>query len=257
MPDEIKLIDATATRPQDDPEYVPCSFVCIAAETDAHYVMEMLKTIPPKSEVVILWNKRGDDGSVVHRKDVTFANGTIIRYYRTEWQELDFSALRNIAIGLASREWVMWLDADDRLLTHQHGFFTSKLLEYPPGVGGLTCGCVGIQPDPRPGKAHEGAIRYHVPHIRLLRNGYGFRFTGRAHEQIGWAVQEQAFMLVECSLIVHHVGYETDADTMRSKLERNLAGVSAEYLSATDPERKKFWADMMRREASNIHNYKG
>ena len=257
MPEQIKIIDATAPDPRDAEDYVPVSFVCIASENDAHFVADMLKTIPPKSEVVILWNKRGDDESVVHRKDVPFANGTVVRYYQTQWQELDFAALRNTAIALASREWIMWMDADDRLLTHQHGFFTSKLHEYPPGVGGLTCGCVGIQPDPRPGRAHEGAVRYHVPHIRLFRNGYGFRFTGRAHEQIGWAVQEQAFVLVECSLIVHHVGYETDADTMRGKLERNLAGVSHEYLNATDPERKKFWAEMMRREASNIHNYKG
>jgi hypothetical protein len=239
------------------PEQVSVSFVVIAAEKDAHYMRDMLSTIPANSEVVVLWNKCGTDDSVVHRKDVAMQNGTIVRYYQTEWKELDFSALRNVAIGLASREWIMWMDADDRLLIHQHGFFTGKLLDYPPGVGGLTCGCVGIQPDPRPGKALEGAVRYHVPHIRLFRNGYGFRFTGRAHEQIGWAVQEQAFMLVECSLIVHHVGYETDADTMRSKLERNLAGITAEYLNEEDPERKKFWAQMMRREASNINNYQG
>jgi hypothetical protein len=62
-------------------------------------------------------------------------------------------------------------------------------------------------------------------------------------------------MLAECSLIVHHVGYETDADTMRTKLERNLAGVTAEYLNAQDPERRKFWANLMRREASNLHIY--
>lgn len=235
---------------------VRVSFVVIAAEKDAHFMNDMLSTLPAKCEVIVLWNRRGDDASVVHRKDVTLENGTLVRYFLTEWQELDFSHLRNIAIGLASREWIMWMDADDRLLVHQHDFFRTTLLEYPPGVGGVTCGCVGIQPDPRPGKSHENALRYHVPHIRLLRNGYGFRFTGRAHEQIGWSIQEQAFMIVSCSLIVHHVGYETDADTMRAKLERNLAGVSYEFTNADDPERKKFWADMMRREASNINNYK-
>jgi hypothetical protein len=245
----------TDTMPEQQAMQVPVSFCVIAAEGDAHFMQDMLGTIPPNSEVIILWNKRGDDEGVVHRKDVTMSNGTVIRYYRTEWKVLDFAKLRNITIGLANREWIMWLDADDRLLVHQHGFFTGKLLEYPPGVGGLTCGCVGIQPDPRPGKAHEGATRYHVPHIRLFRNGYGFLFTGSCHEQIGWAVQEQAFMLAECSLIVHHVGYETDADTMRTKLERNLAGVTAEYLNAQDPERRKFWANLMRREASNLHIY--
>lgn len=254
MPD-IKIIDATAPRPQDDPAYVPVSFVCIAAETDAHYVMNMLKTIPAKSEVVILWNKRGDDGSVVHRKDVDFANGTVVKYYQTEWQELDFAALRNTAIALASREWIMWMDADDRLLTHQHGFFLGKLLEYPPGVGGLTCGCVGMQPLPQTSNGPQEVVRYHEPHIRLFRNGYGFHFEGRAHEQIGWSVQEQAFMIVQCSLLVHHVGYETDADTMHAKLDRNLAGVTAEYLNAKDPERKKLWAKLMRREASQLHIY--
>jgi hypothetical protein len=238
-----------------DPEAVRVSFCVIAAETDAHYMTDLLKTIPAKSEVVVLWNKSGDDDGVVHRKDVTMPNGTVVRYYSTEWQVLDFAALRNITIGLASREWIMWLDADDRLLIHQHGFFTGKLLEYPPGIGGLTCGCVGIQPDPRPGRVHEGATRYHVPTVRIIRNGYGFRFEGSCHEQVAWSVQEQAFNLAECSLLVHHVGYETDADTMRSKLERNLAGVSAEYLKEQDPERKKFWAHLMRREASNIHNY--
>ena len=235
---------------------VRVSFVVIAAEKDAHFMNDMLSTLPAKCEVIVLWNRRGDDASVVHRKDVTLENGTLVRYFLTEWQELDFSRLRNIAIGLASREWIMWMDADDRLLVHQHGFFSGKLLEYPPGVGGLMCGCVGIQPMPHKGDNPQELKRYHAEHIRLFRNGYGFRFEGKCHEQIGWSIQEQAFMIVGCSLLVHHVGYETDADAMRTKLERNLAGVTDEYLKAQDPERKKFWASLMTREASQLHIYR-
>lgn len=241
--------------PMAQPDEVRVSFCVIAAETDAHYITDLLKTIPPMSEVVVLWNKSGDDEGVVHRKEVTMPSGTVVRYYSTEWQVLDFAKLRNITIGLASREWIMWLDADDRLLIHQHGFFTGKLLEYPPGVGGLTCGCVGIQPLPQSSGKPQEVTRYHAQHIRLFRNGYGFQFEGQCHEQIGWSMQERAFMIVECSLMVHHVGYETDADTMRNKLDRNLAGVTTEYLKATDPERKKFWASLMRREASQLHIY--
>ena len=228
------------------------SFACIAHKSEAHHVMQMLATIPAGAEVVVLWNEQGDNIGVMERKTVTLQNGTVVRYYETEWRKLHFANLRNLCIDLCSREWVMWIDADDRLLPHQHSWF-SELDIYPPGVGGLVCGCVGVQPKHQQGS--NDVMRYHTPTARVFRNYKGFIFQGAAHEQIGWSIEKQGFSIGQCSLIIHHVGYEVDADAMTSKLKRNVRGLAHEIANCTDDEKLIFWTQMIHRDSQSFMYY--
>jgi hypothetical protein len=237
------------------PEGLPLSVCVIATESDAHYMLDLLRTIPNGSEVVVLWNSIGEvEEPTVHRKTKTYGN-TVVRYYKTVKTKLHFANLRNECIALATRPWIMWLDADDRLMVHQHDFF-KRLNEYPPGIGGLTCGCVGSQPK-YTGNEFDDSLRYHVPTVRLFRNGYGFQFEGAAHEQIGWSIDEAGFRAAPCSLIVHHVGYEISADKMKAKLERNVKLLSTEYASCDDQRKLSLWSQMLARDSQHLQKYQG
>lgn len=233
---------------------LPISVCVIAAKMDAHYVIDLLKTIPQGCEVIVLWNEIADyESPATHRKTVQMGS-TTVNYYEATRTSLHFADLRNECIALAQREWILWLDADDRLLIHQHDIFKT-LEDYPPGIGGLVCGCVGSQPSFA--SEFDDSVRYHVPTIRLFRNGYGFRFEGAAHEQIGWAISSRAFRTAPCSLLVHHVGYEVSADKIKAKLERNATLLSKEYASSTDPEKRKLWATMLARDSNHLMKYQG
>jgi len=238
-----------------DPQGLPVSVCVIAAESDAHYVGDLLRTLPKGVEVIVLWNSINDaDEPTVHRKTQTIGN-TVVKFYKASKTKLHFAKLRNECIALATRPWILWLDADDRLMTHQHGFFDT-LSEYPPGIGGLICGCVGSQPK-YTGNDFDDTLRYHVPTIRLFRNGYGFQFEGAAHEQIGWSIDASGFRTAPCSLIVHHVGYEISADKMKSKLERNVKLLSTEYAACEDPHKLMMWSGILARDSQHLMKYQG
>jgi hypothetical protein len=240
-----------ATNQSSEPKQVDVSFACIAHKSEAHHVMQMIATLPSGCEVVVLWNEQGDNLEVVERKKITLNNGTVVRYYETQWQELHFANLRNLCIGLCSRGWVMWIDADDRLLTHQHSWF-DDLTIYPAGVGGLVCGCVGVQPK------HEGnsnVMRYHHPQTRVFRNNKAFAFKGAAHEQITWSIEQQGLTLETCSLLVHHVGYEVDADSMMAKVRRNVKGLAREIADCTDDDQLVYWTQMIHRDSGSFMYY--
>lgn len=233
---------------------LPLSVCVIAAESDAHYLVDLLKTLPPNVEVIVLWNKRGELSPVRHRKDRHLASGTIIRYFEVETPELHFAQLRNLCIAMASRPWIMYLDADDRLMIHQHGEF-KRLAEYPPGVGGLICSCVGLQKSSD--KTAMKAVRFNVETTRIFRNGYGFQFEGAAHEQVSWSISEKAFQSAECPIIVHHVGYEVDADAICTKLARNVKALSQEVATCTDEQKLGLWRELLARDSHLLMNYQG
>lgn len=236
-----------------DTPFIDVSVCVIAKETEAAHVREMIATLPAGCEVVILWNKQGKENYVKVKGTQILKNGTSIQSLRYEWEELDFAELRNICISYAWRNWILYLDADDRLLQHQQHFF-DKLSEYPPGVGALTCGCVGNQPTHDPEKPSE-VMRFHTPQPRLFRNAKGFKFEGAAHEQLGWSIMEKGFMIADCSLVIHHVGYEVEADAMKYKMMRNVRALAREFLRCDNADKLKFWAQMLHRDTQSLNYY--
>ena len=248
------MIDPMKSPQGDRPRpWIPVSFVCIAHKNDAHWIKGMISTLPAGCELIVLWNSQGEDTTVRERKEKLLDNGTILRFYETNWTEFSFAELRNKAIAKAERDWIMWLDADDRLLVHQHDFFL-KLDEYPAGVAGIYCGCVGVQPTHAPDKPNE-VLRFNAEQLRLFRNGLGFAFEGRAHEQIVWSIQSAGYNVTHSSLLVHHQGYEVDADSMRAKMERNVRLLSADAAEATDDSRFDFYVKMLARDTQSLSFY--
>lgn len=233
--------------------FIDVSVCVIAKDTEAEHVRQMIATLPAGVEVVILWNKQGKENYIKQAATQTLRNGTMITTLRYEWDELDFSELRNLCIQRAWRNWILWLDADDRLLPHQHDFF-NRLDIYSPGIGALTCGCVGNQPTHDDTKPLE-VMRFCAPQPRLFRNGCGFKFEGAAHEQLGWSVNHNGYMIADCSLVIHHVGYETDADSMRNKMMRNVRALAREFLRCEDETKLKFWASLLHRDSQSLNFY--
>lgn len=233
--------------------WIPVSFVTIAHKNDAHWIQKMISTLPNGCELIVLWNEHGEDTTVRERKEKALENGIIIRFFETNYTDFSFAEIRNKAIAKAERDWIMWLDADDRLLVHQHTFFNT-LDEYPPGVGGLFCGCVGVQPT-HASEDPTNVLRYHSEQLRLFRNGYGFEFRGRAHEQLVWSVHERGYNTPHCSLLVHHEGYEVDADSMRNKMLRNVKLLSADLAECDDDQKQAFLVDMLNRDTQSLKFY--
>lgn len=129
----------------------------------------------------------------------------------------DFSAARNASLALAQRDWILWLDGDDRL---DEGFWEGleALIQGPRRAYRF------IVRSPRE-NSHGERFRQ----IRLFPNHMGIAFEGRIHEQLGTSLLRLDVPVAQADLEILHIGYDTAAKR-GAKLARNRALLERERL---------------------------
>jgi glycosyltransferase involved in cell wall biosynthesis len=138
----------------------------------------------------------------------------------------DFSAARNESMRRARGEWIMWLDADDRLR--------------PENVEKLRALLDILHDQPRaflmdtmsiPAAGEEPSV---VTHPRLFRRHPAVEWRGRVHEQLSPDLQILGYECAFSDVQIDHWGY-VDPATSARKLRRKLRLLRMDY--AVDPDR--------------------
>jgi glycosyltransferase involved in cell wall biosynthesis len=152
-------------------------------------------------EIVVL-----DTGSTDRSREIAKSAGA--RLYEFSWTG-DFSEARNHALDLSSGQWILYIDADERVRSDSAGNLRAELSD--PGYAAYE-----ILLHPRPGHTAYRALR-------LFRNDPSIRFRGLIHENIWPAVSEYSALtgagIGKSALELDHQGYEGDLTT---KNVRNL-----------------------------------
>jgi tetratricopeptide (TPR) repeat protein len=169
--------------------------------------LESLKGLA--DEVVVV-----DTGSADRSRDIAARAGA--RVHDLPWTG-DFSAARNYALGLARGEWILYIDADERIGDGDRAAVREQLRR--PGYVGYR-----LLLRPRPGFSPYWELR-------LFRNDPRIRFRGIIHENIWPAIasyQETSGGRVGLAeLCLEHDGYEGDQHRKHLRnqplLERSLA----------------------------------
>lgn len=144
------------------------------------------------------------------------------------WRD-DFAAARNVAIAAARSDWILYIDADERLVDSTHDGLR-KGLDVP--------------------EAFAGRVRFRINsnstlcrEYRLFRNDPRLRFKGAIHETIRPdldALQRSiGATTVDVPATLLHLGYDGD---MSAKYRRNLPLLRTSL--ATWPERIYYWTDL-------------
>lgn len=129
----------------------------------------------------------------------------------TEWDG-DFAKARNRSLELAKGDWILVLDADERLDPETAAKLPAFLAEgkeqaYSMEILNLT---------------GQGEGRQYAQIVRLFRNRPEFRYERAIHEQILPAIMRQGHEAPATTLRIIHHGYLDSALKARNKYQRNL-----------------------------------
>ena len=147
-----------------------------------------------------------DTGSTDQTREIAIAAGA--KLYEYPWHG-DFAAARNQALERASGDWILYIDADERVRSPDRPALLKALRR--GDVAGYT-----VRFHPRPGFTA-------YPEYRIFRNDPRIRFEGVIHEShlagLRAVATADGLTILPCDVTMDHVGYEGDQS---HKHDRNL-----------------------------------
>lgn len=176
--------------------------ICLIVKNEARRLPGLLACLPLSEIEVIAADTGSEDNTVA------ILQSAGIEPLRHVWKD-DFAAARNATLAKATRRFILWLDADDKVSPE---FFAGlqPLLKGPEQA--YRC----IVRSPR-----EDGMTEAFRQIRLFPNGRGIVFEGRIHEQVGASAMKAGVAIRDSELEIEHLGYASESER-RLKIERNL-----------------------------------
>jgi len=167
-----------------------------------------------------------DTGSTDASLDIAARHGVRVLHYA--WHD-DFAAARNHGLAAASHEWLLYIDADERLVDTDRDQLRDGLSSPDAFAARL--------------KFRVASNRTLYREYRLFRNDPRLRFKGAMHETIRPDLmtlqRDIGARIIDVPATLLHLGYDGD---MTAKFRRNLPLLRASVLR--DPDRVYYWNDL-------------
>jgi len=157
-----------------------------------------------------------DTGSIDNT--IQIAESFVAKIFHFEWTN-DFSEARNFALSKSNCDWILYLDADERLDNDS----ALKLKQYANQSGNIGYYCTIKSYDSH--AQRNDTIRY----VRFFKNHPQARFTGKVHEQITPSLEKLNYKFVHSDILIHHIGYDISKEDKKKKATRNLKLLEKEY----------------------------
>ncbi len=179
--------------------------VCIIVKNEEDVFEECLESIKNIADQIIVIDTGSTDNTIEIAKKF---NAEIHNF---KWID-DFSAARNESIKYAKKDWIFWLDADERLIPGSIPRLKKLLrFEKKPVIYNIHIKNL------KPGGQHFMLSDAH----RLFNNHRGINFNGRVHEQISNSAARLKGEERDSDVFLLHLGYGYDPETARKKNMRN------------------------------------
>jgi len=134
------------------------------------------------------------------------------RVFSIPWNE-DFAAARNESLRHCRAEWILVLDADERLGAGQAE--SVRMCAHDVGAMAHTLLVKGTA------TLATGPSTQIMPFERLFRNHVGIQFEGTVHEQVASSIRRMGGVVRPTSIIIEHLGYAQGPEVLKRKAERN------------------------------------
>jgi len=176
--------------------------VSMIVKDEEQYLADCLKSVQPIADEIIVV----DTGSTDDTVEIALDHDAEVRTH--EWHD-HFADARNDSIDCARGDWVLWLDADERLTEASYDFIRG--LGQPDKPVGYICTIKSARED----------FKFYTTSIntRLFANHFGVQFKHRVHEQLDQ--EKLQGRLVNSPVEFLHLGYNSEAANAR-KRARNI-----------------------------------
>jgi len=207
------------------------SICVLVSENDINYLDGLIASLPEWAEVITVFTKKQDileDRSLITaprlynvKKEGRFTAATYL------WcGSFNFAKARNKALGLATTQWVLHLDPDERLMPYQHDYIKYLIEHSDQSVGAYinrNYSLIAGDKD-QDGYMPEEVLRQ----VRLHRNTTSIEFANSIHESIEDSIIVQGLQIHDSQLFIHHLGYEIPKEKLQGKVERNIDSLLSE-----------------------------
>lgn len=181
---------------------ISLSMIVKNEEANLKECLESVKDIV--GEIVIV-----DTGSTDGTLEI--ANQYSAKVYQFDWIS-DFSAARNYSLSKCSGDYILYLDADERLKDSSR----QLLKELTAQKEHKAYNCKILNTDE---VNNRPSI---MTYVRLFPNINGIEFVGKVHEQIEKSLLQNNVKIAECDVEIIHTGYSISEDELKIKANRNL-----------------------------------
>ena len=183
--------------------------LCIITRDEENNIAECLDSVKGVVNEIIVVDTGSKD------KTISIANGFGAKLFHYSWNN-DFAAAKNEALKHATGDWIIVLDADERVDTKnaekiKHFIRNKDVDAYLVKLSSI------VAKSGNTAKAKQITKSY-----RLFRNFKGFEFSGQIHEDISSSLAKNNARDMSSDIVIEHLGYAWDENALRKKQERNI-----------------------------------
>ena len=197
-------------KAEDEP-FLDELYISLPKVDDYEYIFAMTKKI------------EGAEGYETKETEIDVKNN---RSVVLSWggKTFDFSQARNAIKELSEADYILYLDADERLIPHQYNIIkeTMDYLDKNDNIWAAKSRNVSISRD------YTVSNGYNVTageQVKLFKNKKEIMYIGKIHENVSHSINNNHKMVLDTPLLISHIGYDADIDTMIKKYERNITGL--------------------------------
>jgi len=202
------MAPSTAGLDQDDQTSAghPRLSISMIVRNEERFLEGCLQSVQGVADEIVIV----DTGSTDATADIARRYGA--RLHEITWED-DFSSARNECLSRCSGDWILYLDADERLAVDAK----EELRRSVGDPDALAYYCVVRSEEHLPRGTVHSVARY----PRLFRRLKGICFEGRVHEQIAPSIQRAGYTILPSGIVIEHLGYAQSEEIINEKCLRN------------------------------------
>ena len=181
-------------------------------KNEEKYIKECLESVKDIADEIVIVDTGSTD------KTINIAESFGAKIFHFEWIN-DFASARNFALENSTGDWILYLDADERLSLNSKKEI--KKLTLIKGKEAYYCRINNIN-----NITNRSSV---MAYVRLFPNDKNVRFEGAIHEQIENSLLRNNYRIKNSKIEIDHIGYNIPESELKLKANRNLKVLLQEY----------------------------